>query len=144
MAAAFPEGREFNVFSDTKASKIVFDQWPTEIIFSGFEIGDKILIGKRLVKMNVQNDPVKEVYETCFAEGDQNGRQSWDLTAVLVAIKGYSPYYKIERGTVKVVKEDGSNDWTPNTKGKHLRLIEKIPHQQMAEIIENYTMHQPK
>ena len=144
MAAAFPEGREFNVFSDTKASKIVFDQWPTEIIFSGFEIGDKILIGKRLVKMNVQNDPVKEVYETCFAEGDQNGRQSWDLTAVLVAIKGYSSYYKIERGTVKVVKEDGSNDWTPNTKGKHLRLIEKIPHQQMAEIIENYTMHQPK
>lgn len=144
MAAAFPKGREFNVYCDARASKMVFDQWPTEIIFSGFEIGDKILIGKRLVKMDIQNNPVKDVYETCFAEGDPNGRQSWDLTAVLVAIKGYSPYYKIERGTVNVVGDDGSNEWTPNTKGKHFRLIEKVPHQIMAEIIENYIMHQPK
>lgn len=144
MAAAFPKGREFNVYCDAGASKMVFDQWPTEIIFSGFEIGDKILIGKRLVKMDIQNNPVKDVYETCFAEGDPDGRQSWDLTAVLVAVKGYSPYYKIERGTVKVVGNDGSNEWTPNTKGNHLRLIEKVPHQIMAEIIENYIMHQPK
>ena len=37
MAAGFPEGREFNVYCDTPASQVVFEQWPTEIVFSGFE-----------------------------------------------------------------------------------------------------------
>ena len=68
---------------------------------------------------------------------------SWDQTAVLVAIKGYEPYYSIERGTVRVVNEKGANDWTPSEQGKHIRLIEKVPATEMATIIENYMLHQP-
>src|SRR5690606_32590092 len=34
MAGAFPEGKEFNVFKDAKASWQVFQEWPSPILFS--------------------------------------------------------------------------------------------------------------
>lgn len=143
MAAGFPQGREFNVHCDTPASIEAINNWPTEIIFSGFEIGKVILTGKKLVSLPITNSPVKDTYELCFAEGDPDGRQSWDQTATLVAIKGYEPYYDTERGTVHVA-EDGSNTWTKDEKGNHVRLIERVPHREMAALIENYMMHAPK
>jgi len=143
MAGWFPEGQEFNVQSDTPASIAVFENWPTDIILSGFEIGRKVLTGKRLVETNIQNSPVRETYEICLAEGDPDGRMSWDQTAVLVATKGIEPYYDSERG-IMTVDERGRNTWTPGDNGNHIRLIEKMPPEQIAYIIENYMMHQPK
>ncbi|MDR1161956.1 MAG: nucleoside hydrolase [Tannerellaceae bacterium] len=142
MAAQFPEGREFNVYCDTPASKVVIGEWPTEIIFSGFEIGEVILTGKQTANMPVTNSPVKDTYEMCLKEGDFDGRNSWDQTAVLVAIKGYEPYYSTEKGTV-YVGDDGANTWSPSENGKHIRLIEQIPPAQVASLIESYMMHQP-
>lgn len=143
MAGSFPNGREFNVFCDTPASRVVADQWPTEIVFSGFEIGDKIFTGKTLIAQDIQNSPVKDSYAMCMKEGDFDGRMSWDQTAVLVAIKGYEPYYDVERGVFSVVDDEGNNNWESIESGKDLRLIEKVPAAQMAQIIENYMMHKP-
>ena len=143
MAGLFPQGREFNVLCDTPASKVVAEQWPTEIVFSGFEIGNVIFTGKKLVASDIDNSPVKDTYAQCFAEGDPDGRMSWDLTAVLVAIKGYEPYYNVERGIFKVIDEEGSNTWIPDENGRDLRLIEKVPASQMAALLDNYMRHQP-
>ena len=41
------------------------------------------------------------------------------------------------------VNDEGANSWTPDGKGKDLRLIEKVPAVEMAVLIENYMMHQP-
>ena len=142
MAGLFPEGKEFNVYCDVPASKVVAEEWPTEIVFSGFEIGNVILTGKKLVQMNVENSPVKDAYALCFAEGDPEGRMSWDHTAVLVAIKGYEPYFDVERGTFHVVDDEGTNNWVANPNGRDLRLIEKMPPTEVASLIENYMMHQ--
>lgn len=142
MAGEFPQGREFNVHCDAPASIAVFRDWPTEIIFSGFEIGKYVFTGKTLVQMPGENNPVKETYALCFAEGDPDGRMSWDQTATLVAIKGYEHYYSIERGKV-IVDAEGANTWNVDPNGKHVRLIEKMPHVQVAFIIETLMMHQP-
>ena len=53
------------------------------------------MTGKKLVASDITDSPVKDAYALCFAEGDPDGRMSWDLTAVLVAVKGYEPYYII-------------------------------------------------
>ena len=107
------------------------------------EVGDRVSKGQKLVQMDVKGSPVKDAYLLCFAEGDPDGRMSWDLTAVLVAVKGYEPYYNVERGTFRVVNDGGANSWTPDGKGRDLRLIEKVPAAEMAVLIENYMMHQP-
>jgi pyrimidine-specific ribonucleoside hydrolase len=44
------------------------------------------------------------------AKDDADGRMSWDQTAVLIAVKGYQPYYTVKRGNV-IVAADGSNTW---------------------------------
>ena len=49
------------------------------------------------MQMNVENSPVKDAYALCFTEGDPEAHEL-DHTAVLVAIKGYEPYFDVERG----------------------------------------------
>src|SRR5690606_20361261 len=115
MAGKFPFGREFNVHEDVESAKYVIENWPNKIIFSGFEIGEKIKTGLPLLQNStIQNSPVKDAYAISIpmSEGDKHGRMSWEQTAVLVAIKGHAPYYKLVRGTM-TAKEDGSNGWDP-------------------------------
>jgi len=145
MAGRFPEGKEFNVFMDSTSSQIVFSKWPTEVIFSGFEIGEKIKTGLPLVQNNsIQNSPVKDVFRICLpmAEEDRNGRSSWDETAVLVAVKEFEPYYSVESGSI-IVNDDGSNSWDKDGNNQFY-LVEKLPHEQVQQLINNLMQHQPK
>jgi inosine-uridine nucleoside N-ribohydrolase len=119
MAGKFPEGREFNVFKDPAASRRVYDNGPTPILFSGFEIGQKIKTGLPLVQnKTIRNSPVKDVFRISIPldPEDKGGRMSWDQTAVLVAIKGAAPYYTTRPGRF-VTLADGSNRWDANGKG---------------------------
>ncbi len=88
-------GYEFNVLVDAAASQKVFKDWPTPMIVSGFEIGEKILTGITLIHNDaIQNSPVKDAFEIALTK-DKNtkGRNSWDETAVLVAVRGLEPWF---------------------------------------------------
>lgn len=143
MAGRFPEGREFNVFIDSLASYEVIPAWPTEIIFSGWEIGNEILTGKPVSQSDAEKSPIKDAYSITLAQDNPEGRSSWDLTAVLTAVKGAEPYFNTERGTINVAK-DGSNTWTPDENGKHVILVKKLPEQEIASILDNCIIKQPK
>ncbi|MGZ3776862.1 MAG: nucleoside hydrolase, partial [Mucilaginibacter sp.] len=80
MAGKFPSGFEFNVMKDAKASQNVYQNWPTQIILSGFEIGAKIHVGLPLIHNTaIKNDPVKDVFSLSIpmAKEDSAGRMSW-------------------------------------------------------------------
>ena len=62
MGAAFPKGREWNVHRDAAASARAINDWPTPIIFSGYEIGVKVNTGRRLAETPKTN-PVRRAYE---------------------------------------------------------------------------------
>jgi pyrimidine-specific ribonucleoside hydrolase len=144
MAGKFSSGFEFNVMKDTKASQNVYSNWPTKIILSGFEIGAKIHVGLPLIHNNsIKNDPVKDVFRLSIpmAKEDSAGRMSWDETAVLVAIKGYSPYYTLHPGTMKVA-DDGSDAWDDNGKGQAY-LVEKVDYKVVQQLIDGLIQHQP-
>ena len=145
MAGKFPEGREYNVFKDAASSRKVFDAWPTPIVFSGFEIGEKIKTGLPLVRNKaIQNSPAQDVYRISIPLNpqDKEGRMSWDQTAVLVAIKGAAPFYGLEPGRM-ITLPDGSNRWDVSRKG-HSYLTEKMPVAQVTELIDHLMMHQPR
>lgn len=145
MAGKFPEGKEFNVEKDAAASKIVFDNWNTPIVFSGFEVGEKIFTGLPLIQSNIKNSPVKDVYAIGIAKGgeeDKNGRMSWDQTAVLVAVRGWESFYTVKPGKF-VGHQDGGNAWNLAEKG-HFYLVEKMPVPEITKIINGLMMHQPK
>jgi pyrimidine-specific ribonucleoside hydrolase len=144
MAGRFPSGKEFNLAQDVRSSKKVLADWPTPILFSGFEIGQKIKTGIPLIHEDgIRKSPVKDVFAICIplAEEDSLGRMSWDETAVFVAIKGWQNYYDLETGQCNI-NDDGINEWVQT--GTHeAHLVEKIPPEQMSSIINQLIMHQP-
>ncbi len=141
MAGHFPAGKEFNVDRDPVSSKIVFDGWVTPIVFSGFEIGNAVHTGLPLIQNEkIQHSPVKDVFARAIpmAKEDAGGRMSWDETAVLVAVKGYEPYYKAVEGRF-VCASDGSNKWNTSGKG-HFYLVEKMPVPEMEKVLNDLIM----
>jgi inosine-uridine nucleoside N-ribohydrolase len=144
MAGKFPAGKEFNVEKDAAASKLVYENWSTPILFSGFEIGAAIKTGLPLVNNNkIVNSPVKDVFRISLplSKKDAGGRMSWDETAVLVAVRGYHPWYNVQEGKI-IIANDGSNSWNMNGKG-HRYLVEKQPPAVVQELINTLMMHQP-
>ncbi|MEO5998957.1 MAG: nucleoside hydrolase [Chitinophagaceae bacterium] len=145
MAGRFPAGKEFNVERDAAASRTVFENWNTPVLLSGFEIGAAIKTGLPLVNnKNIRNNPVKDVFSICIpmSKQDSAGRMSWDETAVLVAIRGYQTWYRVQEGKMKVAP-DGSNSWDNKEKGQFY-LVEKESPLVVQEIIDNLMMHEPK
>lgn len=144
MAGSFPRGREFNVFKDSVSSEYVFNEWPGQIIFSGFEIGSKIFTGLRLANSDIKNSPVKDVFRISLplSAEDKNGRMSWDETAVLIAVYGTKGFFETKRGTI-IVNQDGSNRWEDNPAGKHCYVVQKMPAGEMSSFIEERMMHVP-
>jgi inosine-uridine nucleoside N-ribohydrolase len=145
MAGKFPSGFEFNVMKDAPASKNVYSNWSTPIILSGFEIGEKIKAGLPLIHNKaIHSDPVQDVFRISIpmAKEDSVGRKSWDETAVLVAIKGYSNWYTLHKGRM-IVADDGSDTWDDNGTGQAY-LVEKVDYKIVQELINELIMHQPR
>jgi inosine-uridine nucleoside N-ribohydrolase len=144
MAGRFPEGREFNIFMDSSASKYVYENWPGEIIFTGFEIGSEIHTGLKLINSDIKNSPVKDVFRISIplSAEDKNGRMSWDETAVLIGVYGTERFFDTVRGKI-VVRTDGSNTWENNSEGKQFYVKQKMPIPLISTFIEERMMHQP-
>ncbi|MEI7523263.1 MAG: nucleoside hydrolase [Mariniphaga sp.] len=142
MAGKFPEGWEFNVKEDSTSSKYVFENWPTRILLSGFEIGEKIFTGKNLIKSNLKS-PAKMAFKIAmsFSESDKNGRMSWDQTAVLTAIQGPDENFSEIYGKM-IAEPSGFNRWRNLENGTHSYLVFKKTPEKLSEIIEHYMMHQ--
>jgi inosine-uridine nucleoside N-ribohydrolase len=145
MAGKFPSGNEFNIREDAMASKYAFEHWPGPVLLSGFEIGQKIKTGLPLINNKaIINSPVKDVFRISIpmAKEDSAGRMSWDETAVVVAVNGYKPYYKLTTGRI-IINEDGTNAWS-NDGALHAYLVEDRPSSEVQYLINKLIMHQAK
>jgi pyrimidine-specific ribonucleoside hydrolase len=144
MAGRFPSGNEFNLAQDVPSSRKVLNNWPTPILFSGFEIGQHIKTGIPLIhNQEIRKSPVKDVFAICIpmAREDSAGRMSWDESAVLVAVRGWQNYYDLDTGNC-IIHADGVNEWE-NSGHMQAHLVEKTPPVQMSLIINELLMHQP-
>lgn len=145
MAGKFPAGLEFNIEEDKVSAKYALENFPRPLLFSGFEIGEKIVSGLPLVlNEDIQNSPVKDVFRISIPleRSDSAGRKSWDETAVLAGIAGYAPYYSIVPGSI-LIDGQGNNTWA-NRKRQQYYLVEKMPPAEVEKIINRMMMHQPK
>lgn len=145
MAGNFPKGKEYNLLTDVEASKFTFENWPTKVIFSGFEIGDSIKTGLPLLNAsNEIKNPVNDVFRICIpmAPSDSTGRMSWDEVTTLVAVRGSEPYFNLQEGHI-IVHPDGSNSWDENGHGQFY-LKQNVPPRQMEKLINKLMETQPR
>lgn len=146
MGGGFPGGREPNFCKPPEAgpsTKYVVENWPTPILFSGKEIGGPIRTGQRLFTETPEGNPVREAYRLYF-RGRPANRSSWDQTAVLAAVRGPGPYWKVVTGGHCHVEPDGSNQWRKSPHNpNHAYLAEKMPLGQVARAIEDLMVRPP-
>lgn len=150
MAGKFPSGKETNIIVDPASAEKVFNEWPVEILISGYEIGRHVRTGDKLI-VERKDNPVADAYAMSMEEDrrdkktsryEPGGRASYDQTTVLVAVRPDGGYFGAEKGRLTVEK-DGTNRWTADVSGNHTTLVKKMPDAGLAEVIEDLMMAMP-
>jgi inosine-uridine nucleoside N-ribohydrolase len=125
MAGRFPAGDpEYNVMTDIPSARRVFGEWPSPIVFSGYEIGNAL----KFPAASVENDfswvgdhPVAEAYRNYMRM--PYDRPTWDLTAALYAVRPGSRYFSLSPTGRVTVDEKGRTVFTAAADGKCRFLI---------------------
>lgn len=117
MGGQYPEGKEANFYRPDPASTVYcLENWTQEVVFCGWEVGNKILTGGAYLKSKLpENNPVYRAYQLYnnFA-----GRPAWDQVAVLLLDeKASARYFDFTRDGYVSVAADGSNVWKAGEKG---------------------------
>jgi hypothetical protein len=122
MAGAFRTNRhdlEYNVFMDLPASKKLVPNWPTPIVWSGFEIGIAVPYPAVSIERDfgyVPHHPAVEAY--CLYNPPPHERPTWDLTSVLYAVRPDRGYFGLSSPGQVTIEADGFTRFTPAPKGR--------------------------
>lgn len=124
-------------------TRALVENWPTDMVFSGFEIGVEILTGHGLAETPSSN-PVREAYRL-FHKGKIKDRWSWDQATVLAAVRGPESFWKVQRRGRNVVRADGQNEWRDDEAiGHHAYLIRDKSPADVARTIDLLMRQSPK
>lgn len=122
---------EYNVVKDIPAAKAIFEEWPTPVVTSPFEVGVQV----NYPATSIENDfgwaglhPMVEAYKAY--QKMPYDRPTWDPTAVLYAVEGDKWFTVSEPGTISVTDE-GSTFFTSDEKGTR-RYLSVTPEQAEA------------
>jgi len=149
MAGNFADAdhAEHNINLDIEASRRVAAEWPTPIVYSGFEIGRQVITGGTLTQPEV--NPVAKAYELYPAGGVGKiaGSSSYDQTMVYYAVRGLNDgktalWTLSEPGTVDF--PEARTRFTPDPDGTRRHLIKEAPFERVAEPIETLMAQPPK
>ncbi|MEM9701303.1 MAG: nucleoside hydrolase [Planctomycetota bacterium] len=130
--------KEYNVVKDRTAAAALAERWPTPIVWSGFEIGWAL----RYPAASILNDyryvdahPLPESYQIFIPTPHE--RPTWDLTAVLLAVRPDRGYLRLsEPGAVRV-GEDGRTRFTPQPDGSH-RIVLPVTDEERARVVATF------
>ena len=161
MGGRFPssgERGEFNLATYPEATAYVLAHWPTPATFAGFEIGARVKTGARLIREHgPQTSPVARAYLEYTGGPD---RESWDQTAALYAVRGLDhegqTYFTAVRqghnrfdltAALRAGPRSPSfsrNTWVAEPDSDQAYLVEAMPAERLAEVIEGLMMQRPR
>ena len=127
MAGNFQQPKpEYNVFTDAPAFADLMKNWPSPMIFSGFEIGLVITYPMQSIDRDfawAADNPVVEAYKVYT--GKPEDHPNWDSTAVLDAIRPDRGYFDLSPPGNVMLGDKAATVFTPDPNGKCRYLILK-------------------
>ncbi len=126
---------------DNAAAHKVISDWPGQIMFTG--LGKDVMTGGRLVAQASKDNPIPAFYRNFFEAYKVTERSSWDLIAVLYAVRGLSDYFTAVSEGHCVSQKDGSNQWVPGPPSNHAYLADKMSQTELAAHIEDMLLVAP-
>jgi len=137
--------REYNVAMDVPAAQKLSREWPTPVIYSGFEIGIKARLPKEGMRQGFNYDPDHPMHAAYRCYNDQYRDQpSWDLTSVLWAVRADRGYFGLsEKGRVSY-DQRGYTTWTADPNGNHRYLtIDEKQVERVREVLMTLASEPP-
>jgi inosine-uridine nucleoside N-ribohydrolase len=147
MAGNFQKPQpEYNVFTDGPAFADLMKNWPTPMVFSGFEIGLVITFPIESIERDfawAANHPVVDAYRAYV--GKEEDHPNWDSTAVLEAIRPERGYFDFSAAGTVTLGEKNTTVFTADERGKCRYLILK-PEQaeKVRELIADLVSEPPQ
>lgn len=141
MAGAFrtidgnPHYCEYNVVQDIANCRKIAEEWPTPVVWSGFEIGIALPYPAESIARDynyVSDHPVAESFRLYTPKSED--RPTWDLTSVLFAVCPDRGYFNLSPAGRITVERDGFTRFEPTTDGRHRYLI--LSDQQRPRVLE--------
>lgn len=121
MGGAFPTLlAEYNIKIDLASSQKLTTEWPTPIVFSGFEIGKSILYPAASIERDfayAPDHPIPAAYRA-YMEMPYD-RPTWDPTAALYAVRPHHGYFSLSPAGRVQVDDGGFTRFTPEKGGPH-------------------------
>lgn len=115
---------EYNVYTDPASAAYLFKNWPTPMVFSGFEIGLQVKFTHESIVDDFSytaHHPIAEGYNLYLPKGED--RPSWDPTAVLYAIRPDRGYFQLSQPGNVTLGPKNTTIFTPAADGKCRYLI---------------------
>jgi hypothetical protein len=110
-------------------------------MFTG--LGKDVMTGARLMAEETNEHPVRAFYSTFLKAYKVPARSSWDLIAVLYAVRGLGDYFSAVTDGHCVGKPDGSNQWVPGPATNHAYLEYRMPQAELAGVIDELLVTPP-
>ena len=120
---------EYNVALDVPAAQKLAKEWPTPLVWSGFEIGVAAAFPHVVIERDLDylaHHPLKEAYY--LYEPPPHDRPTWDPTAVLYAVLPDRGYFDLSPPGEVTVENDAATLFRPANKGHH-RFLTMTPEQ---------------
>ncbi len=117
---------EYNVKLDVPAAQKLAKEWPTPLVWSGFEIGVAAAFPHVVIEQDLNyltHHPLKEAY--VLYNPPPHDRPTWDPTSVLYAIHPDRGYFDLSPAGNVVVDADAGTVFRPSKdgKGRHRFLV---------------------
>lgn len=134
MAQCVPSGREYNVFCDAASSQYFFNEYKGPIICSNFEVGETVMSGFD-DPSGFEHNPIKAAYYL-YTDGKMK-RMSWDPTTVHFAFTADEDFYRVSEPGWFKVNDDGSDEFVPDSNGRHFYLIKQADDRSIADFLDS-------
>jgi inosine-uridine nucleoside N-ribohydrolase len=117
---------EYNVKLDVPAAQKLAKEWPTPVVWSGYEIGVAAAFPHVVIEEDlnyIPHHPLKEAYY--LYNPPPHDRPTWDPTAVLYAVQPDRGYFDLSPPGNVTVEKDSATLFRPSKdgKGRHRFLV---------------------
>lgn len=128
---------EYNVVKDIPAAQSLAKNWPTPVVWSGYEIGVAAAFPHVSIEQDleyVKHHPLKESY--VLYNPPPHDRPTWDPTSLLVAVFPDRGYFGLSPAGTVTVEDNGATWFRPARDGKGRDRFLTMSAEQAARVRE--------
>ena len=156
MGFDYPKGKEYNAAGDPASSAYALANWPADvpIVFVDFPVGRHCYAGRAVAELPGTANPVRDAFRAKMLPREKvvpgeswdqlAGHPSWDEIAALIAVRGWEPYFSLQRGAHRMTGADGTNIWEECPGSPHGRVAFKTSPEAVGRILDEFMCREPK